>query len=138
MSRFVLDASAVLALVLREGLNQVDSFFATLDDNDELLGPLLLFPECTSVIHEQVGKGRLTAAEAPGYLEDILRLNIRVTDDPGQFRGAIEFAGRLGHAKAYDAQYISAAVNENAELVTVDSGMRQAAINVKHAVRFLR
>jgi hypothetical protein len=35
-------------------------------------------------------------------------------------------------------KYLAAAIAENAVLVTIDGGMRQAAINIKHPVRFLR
>lgn len=139
MARYVLDASAVLAYVLRENYQLVDDFFDALDlDDDRLLGPYLLLAECTSAIHEQVGKGRINENEVPAYLEDLFRLPIRPSEDRQQFIMAVELAQKFGHAKAYDMQYLAAAIAEDVELVTIDGGMRQAAINFKHPVRFLR
>jgi predicted nucleic acid-binding protein len=139
MARFVVDASVILAYVLREGLDSVNTFFESLDDGvDELIGPHLLRAECTSVIHEQIEKGRVASDEVPQYIDRMLRIKIRVTDNRTQFTRAVELARQFGHAKAYDMQYLAAAIAEGVELVTIDGGMRQAAINIKHPVRFLR
>lgn len=139
MARYVTDASVLLAYVLREGLDPVDAFFESLDEEvDELIGPFLLLAECTSVIHEQVRKGRLLAVEVPQYVARLMRIKVRMTDDRSQFTHAVELASQFGHDKAYDMQYLAAAIAEGVELVTIDGGMRQAAINIKHPVRFLR
>ncbi len=138
MASYMVDASVVLAFVLREGYSEIDEFFAQLTAEDELVGPNLLMAECTAVIHEQIGKARVTAAEALEYLDDVLGLNIKLCHSDEQFRGALDLAGRLRHAKAYDTQYLAAARSEHLELVTIDSGLHQAAINIKHPVRFLR
>jgi predicted nucleic acid-binding protein len=138
VARYVLDASAVLAYLLNEGLDAVDDFFNSSPVEDDWLAPLILLPECTGVIHEQVGKGKIGAGDAQDYLGDLLDLDIDLSDLPIQFERAIELAQQFGHAKAYDMQYLAAAIGENATLVTVDRGMRQAAINIKHPVRFLR
>ena len=134
-----MDASAVLAYILREDYPRVTEFFDSLDDGiDQLLGPHLLLAECTSAIHEQIEKGRIGADEVPAYIQDLLRIPIRTCEHRQQFTMATELARRFRHAKAYDMQYLAAAVAENVELVTIDGGMRQAALNIKHPVRFLR
>jgi len=138
VARYVLDASVVLALVLREGYHQVDQFFRGRLQEDDILAPLLLYAECTSVIHENVARGRVTSDEIPTYLADLFDLDLELTAHEGQFRLAPDLARQFGHAKAYDMQYLAAAISENAILVTIDGGMRQAAINIKHPVRFLR
>ncbi len=128
----------MLAWVLKEGLESVDEFFEGLiEDEDRLIGPLILIPECTSVIHEQIIAGRVEPDEVPRYVEDLLRLGIHYTEHPQQFRLAVRLARQFGHAKAYDMQYLAAAVAEEVEIVTIDGGMRQAAIDIKHPVRFL-
>ena len=139
MARYVLDASVVLAWVLQENLERVDRFIdALVEGEDVLVGPRLLIPECTSVIHELSFHGRIEVNDVPRYIEDLLAMRIQTTDNAQQFRHAVQLAQQFGHAKAYDMQYLAAALAEGVELVTVDNGMRQAAINIKHPVRFLR
>ncbi len=49
----------------------------------------------------------------------------------------MEFAQRLGHAKAYDVQYLAVAEMENATLVTVDGGMYENSRVLGIAARLL-
>ena len=139
MARYVVDASVVLALVLREGYDQVDGFFRAAGlGRDVLFAPQLLFPECTSVIRRHIYRGSLSPSEGEGNLLLLLGLNIVTTNAPAQFTLALPLAERMKIRKAYDLQYLAAAQAEDATLVTIDGGLRQAAINIKHPVRFLR
>ena len=139
MARFVVDASVVLALILREGYAQVDEFFEEVGlGSDVLIGPSLLLPECTSVIRRHVFRGSLSTAEGENHLRRVLSLPIRTSDHPFQFLLALPLADQMKIRKAYDLQYLACAQAEDGILVTIDRGLRQAAINIKHPVRFLR
>jgi predicted nucleic acid-binding protein len=139
LARYVVDASVVLALVLQEGYDQVDTFFKVANlERDVLLAPQLLLPECTSVIRRYVFRGSLSPSDGEAHLREVLELNIRTTFHSGQFSRALPLAERTNVRKGYDLQYLACAQVEDATLITIDGGLRQAAINIKHPVRFLR
>ena len=139
MARWCVDASAVLASVLSEHATAAArAFWSDLTGFDDVVGPQLLLPECTSVLRQRVGSGELTEAESADLLEDLLSLPIRIHESRDQFRVALTLAGRLKRPKAYDMQYLAVATIERAELVTLDRGLRQAATDIHHPVRLLR
>lgn len=138
MARYVIDASAALAFVLREGNSEADMFWFGLNPDDELTGAQILVPECTSVIREHVYYSQITREEGEGALSDLLAFRIRVNLDERQFSRSLELAAQSRRVKAYDMQYLAVAELEGLELVTADNGLRQAATNIKHPVRFLR
>jgi predicted nucleic acid-binding protein len=57
----------------------------------------------------------------------MLRLPIRTVEQAGLYLRAFDIARLVGWAKAYDALYLAAAEIEDAELLTVDRGMSDAA-----------
>jgi predicted nucleic acid-binding protein len=67
-----------------------------------------------------------------------LALGIHPLTAVEQHRAAMQIA-EIRHArKAYDAHYLATAAVGGAELVTVDGGMYQGAIELKIPVRLLR
>ncbi len=138
MARYVVDASVVISLVLEEGHQQVNEFFDSIGDDDELIGPQMLLPECTSVLRRYVFQSAITEEQGTRCLDRVLNLGIEVTTTESQFKNALNLAQILKNKKAYDLQYLAAAQAEEATLLTIDGGLRQAAINFKHPVRFLR
>lgn len=138
MTRYVIDASAVLALVLGEELEEADRFWLSVSADDELIGAQMVMAECTSVIRRTVFRNLITESEGFDALEDALALRITVSTDERQFTRALELATIRGTPKAYDMQYLAVAELENLQLITADHGLWQAAITIKHPVRYLR
>jgi predicted nucleic acid-binding protein len=99
---------------------------------------MLLLPECTSVLRRKAFDGALTHRDAMVLIDQMLELPIRVSQAENQFRRAMEIANRTRRAKAYDMQYVAVAEIEGGELVTLDGGIRQAAVELRLPVRLLR
>ena len=137
MARYVIDASALLAFVLSGENRQADEFWSGLNPDDQLIGAQILLPECASVIREQVFLTRTSSDSGQAALADALAFRIRVNTDRRQFTRAMELSALTGRRRAYDMQYLAVAETEGAELVTADRGLRQAAIEINHPVRFL-
>lgn len=140
MSRYCVDASTVLAWLFQSQTTQaVEEFWAGVRHGvDEVIGPQLLYPECTSVIREQVSKGEISHAHALRLVEQLLALPVRIAWVTDQFRHAIELAERLGRTKAYDMQYLAVAELQDGELLTLDGGLFDAASQLGVPVRLLR
>ena len=98
MTRFVVDASAVLHLV-SEGIQ--------VSRRHELLAPTLLRSQTLSLLHEQVRKGEVPADVALERLARLWRMKIRLLGDAVLRRRAWEVADELGWAGTYDAEYVA-------------------------------
>jgi predicted nucleic acid-binding protein len=133
------DANVLVALLVTEvHSDTVTAFWESLSDADEIIGAQLLLPECTSTFREKVSRGELSQAEAIGLVERMSRLPIRISLEARQFTRALELAGRIRSVKAYDMQYVAAAEAEQCELVTLDGGPYQTAVEIGLPVRLLR
>lgn len=140
MARYVLDANVVVTVVaLEDGpIGQVDEFWADLTAQDELFGPQVLIPECATALRTKVYDKLISEETALRWLELILRLPITVIDDSRQFARALELAGQSRRRKTYDMQYLATAQITASTMVTLDSGIRQRALELKHPMRYLR
>ena len=140
MSRYCVDASAVLAWLFQSQTTQaVEEFWGGIRHGvDEVLGPQLLYPECTSVIREQVSKGEISHAHALRLVDQLLALPIRISWATDQFHQAIELAERFGRMKAYDMQYLAVAQLQDGELLTLDRGLFESGSQLGVPVRLLR
>jgi predicted nucleic acid-binding protein len=140
VTRYVLDANVVIALVARdqERVIQVEEFWAEVTTRDQLLGPRMLIPECASALRTKVYDKLINEDQALRWMASVLRMPVTVVEDERQFFRAIELAGASRRRKAYDMQYLATAEITGGILVTSDNGLRQRAIEVKHPVRFLR
>lgn len=129
---FCLDASVVLNWLLPQRQTQaVQEFFIDcLRKRGRLIAPPLLFSESTSVLRRYVHAGTLLHEEAAAALSDLLALPLATIHQPRVYLRALEFARLLGHAKAYDVQYVAVADVQRATLVTADSGMYHAALQM--------
>jgi predicted nucleic acid-binding protein len=116
----------------------VDEFWDSLTRQDELLAAQLLRPECTSVIRVKVFDTKISPTLGQVLMEDLDAIPFTTVTDGRQFLMAFSLATRMRRKKAYDTQYLAVAQMEGAEIVTVDRGLRQAAIEQKIPVRFLR
>jgi predicted nucleic acid-binding protein len=135
---YCVDASVVLAMLFEEQLPLVDQFWADISETDRLIAAQLLRPECASVIHENVANHRISPQRGQNLVDRLIALPLDVDQDPGQFRRAIELAARFRLSKAYDTQYLAVAELTGAELLTIDGGMRQHAVELRLPHRLLR
>jgi predicted nucleic acid-binding protein len=111
MSRFVLDASAVLHLA---------SAGVKVPSTHKLLAPTLLRSQTLSALHEAVQRGELPADVAHDRLTRIGRMPIRLLGDAVLRRRAWELADRLGWASTYNAEYVALTQLQADALVTLD------------------
>lgn len=111
MTRFVVDATAVLHLVATG---------ADVPSGHRLLAPTLLRSQTLSAVHEAVQRGELPAAVARERLAGVARLPIRLLGDGVLRRRAWEVADRLGWASTYDAEYVALTELQADALVTLD------------------
>jgi predicted nucleic acid-binding protein len=112
MTRFVVDAGAVLSIVA-DGVEVADGH--------ELLAPTLLRSQTLSVLHEAVHRGELTADVARERLRLVGRLRIRLLGDAVLRRTAWDVATELGWASTYDAEYVALTRLQGHALVTTDA-----------------
>lgn len=112
MTRFVVDASAVLHLVSAE----VD-----VSSEHKLLAPTLLRSQTLSALHEAVQRGEIPAGVARDRLARIGRMPIRLLGDGVLRRRAWDVADRLGWASTYDAEYVALTQLQADAFVTMDA-----------------
>lgn len=111
MTRFVVDAGAVLGLATTE----ID-----VSATHQLLAPTLLRSQTLSALHEAVQRGEVPAGVARERLARIGRLPIRLLGDAVLRRRAWELADQLGWASTYDAEYVALARLQADALITLD------------------
>ncbi|MGH3076951.1 MAG: type II toxin-antitoxin system VapC family toxin [Gaiellaceae bacterium] len=117
MTRFVVDASAVLRLA-REGVE--------VSSEHELLAPTLLRSQTLSALHEAVQRGEIPADVARDDLARIGRMKIRFLGDAVLRRRAWELADQLGWASTYDAEYIALTQLQADAFVTLDADLARS------------
>src|SRR5947209_11990351 len=117
MTRFVVDASAVLHLASAE----VD-----VSGGHELLAPTLLRSQTLSALHEAVQRGELPAEVARDRLTRIGRMPIRLLGDAVLRRRAWDLADQLGWASTYDAEYFALTQLQAYAFVTLDAELARS------------
>jgi predicted nucleic acid-binding protein len=121
MTRFVVDASAVLELA-STGLEVPAAH--------QLLAPTLLRSQVLSVLHEAVQRGEIPAGVARERLAWIGKLPIRLLGDGVLQRRAWEIADQLGWASTYDAEYVALTQLQADALVTLDAELARSVKGV--------
>jgi predicted nucleic acid-binding protein len=121
MSRFVLDAGAVLHLARRE---------VTVAKGHRLLAPTLLRSQTLSLLHEAVQQGDLTLAIAREQLARIGRMPIRLLGDAVLRRRAWELADQLGWASTYEAEYLALTQLQADAFVTLNRKLARSVRSV--------
>jgi predicted nucleic acid-binding protein len=114
MTRFVVDASAVLHLVSAE---------VEVSARHELLAPTLLRSQTLSALHEAVQRGELPPEVGRDRLTRIGRMPIRLLGDAVLRRRAWELADQLDWASTYDAEYVALTQLQADALVTLDADL---------------
>ncbi len=118
MTRFVVDASAVIQLVS----SRID-----VSAEHELLAPTLLRSQTLSALHEAVQRGEIPADVGRERLARIGRMPIRLLGDAVLRRRAWELADRLGWASTYDAEYVALTQLQADAFVTLDAELARSA-----------
>ena len=98
MTRFVLDAGAVLELVT----TGVD-----VAPGHELLAPTLMRSQTLSLLHEAVRRGEVPVDVARARLARVSRLRVRLLGDAVLRKVAWDLADQFGWASTYDAEYVA-------------------------------
>ncbi|HLB18271.1 MAG TPA: type II toxin-antitoxin system VapC family toxin [Gaiellaceae bacterium] len=117
MTRFVVDASAVLHLASTE---------AEVSAKHKLLAPTLLRSQTLSVLHEAVQRGEIPADLARDRLKRIGQMPIRLLGDAVLRRRAWDIAEQLGWASTYDAEYVALTQLQADALVTLDAKLARS------------
>jgi predicted nucleic acid-binding protein len=117
MTRFVVDAGAVLHLVSAE---------VEVSGEHELLAPTLLRSQTLSALHEAVRRGELPAEVGRERLAQVGRMPIRLLGDAVLRRQAWKVADRLGWASTYDAEYVALTQLQADALVTLDAELARS------------
>src|SRR5207244_10085458 len=112
MTRFVVDASAVLHLASEE---------VEVSGAHKLLAPTLLRSQTLSALHEAVQRGEIPADVARDHLTHIRRMRIRLLGDAVLQRRAWELADQLGWSSTYDAEYVALTQLQADAFVTLDA-----------------
>jgi predicted nucleic acid-binding protein len=117
MTRFVVDASAVLRLASEE---------VEIPARHELLAPTLIRSQTLSALHEAVQRGELRADVARERLARIGRMPIRLLGDAVLRRRAWEVADQLGWASTYNAEYIALTQLQADAFITLDAELARS------------
>ena len=136
---FCLDASAAIAAVLPHPASAAAADFLedSLSRGERLVAPPLLYAETTSVLRRHVHIGAIQHHEAVIGLEDLLAIPITLVGDSTVYLRALDFARHLGHAKAYDVQYLAVASVQDCPVVTLDRGLHESAHTLGIASRLI-
>ncbi len=126
----VVDSNIVAALALPlpyspQAIDQMDFWGRS---QEHLIAPMLFEYELMSLIRRSVVHGQLERADMAIVMDRLLNTGL-VTIPPTNalHQSALKLAERIGHAKAYDAQYLALASRENAPLWTADRRLVNAA-----------
>jgi predicted nucleic acid-binding protein len=117
MTRFVVDASAVLHLASEE---------TKVSGKHELLAPTLLRSQTLSILHEAVQRGELPADVARERLRHVAQMKIRLLGDAVLRRRAWDIAEQLGWASTYDAEYIALTQLQADAFITLDEKLARS------------
>jgi predicted nucleic acid-binding protein len=117
MTRFVVDAGAVLHLVSKD---------VAVSTTHELLAPTLIRSQTLSLLHEAVHRGELEAEAARERLARFNRMPIRLLGDAVLRRRAWALADRLGWASTYDAEYVALTQLQGDALVTLNAELARS------------
>jgi predicted nucleic acid-binding protein len=117
MTRFVVDASAVLHLASAE---------VEVSTAHTLLAPTLLRSQTLSALHEAVERGEIPADVARERLTRIRGMKIRLLGDAVLQRRAWDLADQLGWASTYNAEYVALTQLQADALVTLDTELARS------------
>jgi len=127
MSTYVLDASVLVALQVRESATEATEAALARIEDDDLHAPDFAPLEVANALWKRVRAGELSAEEAMETVADlpVASLHLHRTDE--LVPQALALALTHGFT-AYDALYVALATRVGGTVVTNDGGMRQRGI----------
>ena len=97
----------------------------------ELLAPVLLEYQVAAILRKAVVAQWMTTELAIEAMDKILALNVRCLAPTAELHErALRWADRLGHSKAYDAQFLALTEQEGSELWMADRRLAKGASQV--------
>ena len=126
----VIDANLISAIVLPLPYSEYarQKMTAWKQAGEVILAPVLWEYEVTSSLRRAVTYGWLDSEQVASALHRIMLLNLQsIPPTEALHWQALEWAKRLGQARAYDSQYIALAEQIGAELWTADERLRNRA-----------
>jgi predicted nucleic acid-binding protein len=128
MSRWVVDCSLVMGWCLPdEASNVADRFFEDLPTDTKLEVPALFWYEIANTLAVAVRRGRIALSQAERLRQLLCALPLTTNPArPGLTSRLLPLAARLS-LSAYDAAYLDLAVQTDARLATLDTGLQAAA-----------
>ena len=133
-----IDASVIIPFLLPlASTGAVDRFWDDASANQQLVAPPLLFAEVTSVTRRHVHMAMVSPERAVTALQRLFQLPVSMIHHPDMYLLALEFARRLGHARAYDVQYLAVAQMEDCPVATLDRGLHESARTLGTATRLI-
>ncbi|MBS1870120.1 MAG: type II toxin-antitoxin system VapC family toxin [Actinobacteria bacterium] len=127
MAAYVLDASVLAALQLREPATEAIAAALARIEGSDLHAPDFALLEVANVMWKRVRMGDLAAEEAMAAMEDVPVESLRLHRTDELVPQALALA--LAHGfTAYDAIYVALATRVGGTVVTNDGGMRQRGI----------
>jgi predicted nucleic acid-binding protein len=119
VSLYVVDASVAIKWVVGEtGTREA----LALLQNNELIAPNLILPECANILWKKMRRGELTLPEARFAGRLIEGSDLQLRDMLPLFGPSVELSAELDHP-AYDCTYLALALQENARFVTADDAL---------------
>ncbi len=116
----VLDANVLLAsAAAKKGLSLLE--------DDELVGPPLLWPEVRSALHVSLWRGQISRELADHMLSLVESRAVAERRPRRLGEETWRIADRLNWAKTYDAEYLALASLLGCSLATFDRRVKQAA-----------
>lgn len=128
MSGFVLDVSVTMAWCFEdEATPETWAILDRLQDEGAVV-PVLWSLEVANVLLLAERRKRTTAAQSTAFIEQLLRLPIRMEERTAQRALREVYAlGRCAALTAYDASYLDLAIHSNLPLATTDRALAAAA-----------
>lgn len=125
MKRLVLDASAALAVCLKEAEGEEIARVLANPDLQIIVGPHWRLETANAVLMGE-RRGRLSASEASGCLEFLEDLQPTELQNQPKMEDVYEIA-KEDSLTIYDAVYLALALQESAPLLTLDKDLRRSA-----------
>lgn len=122
--RWVLDASAAVALIMRQP--DAGLFLTALEESERIFVPHLYFAECTNALWKYVSHQLLDIDTAVSRLEELMALPDEIVQDQTLMLEALSLASQTKHP-VYDAVYLVLARRCAAGLLTKDKRLNQLA-----------
>lgn len=128
-TQYVPDASVAAKLFIAEDQSvEARRFFSRLETEPDIVFyvPELFYTEVANVLWKYVRRDNLSAADAQDSLKRLRRLAVQRVGADAILDDALQLAIKLG-ITVYDASYLAVARVANAQIVTADAPLVQAA-----------